>query len=1786
MMTYFSKFSLKHTARVLVSILMIWGVLFSVMPVETVLAASYTDTFSTEPFSSPPYPTNFTTGTPTVGLSYVCNNCNFDWDGSTIQSVSIIHPGTVSSITITARNGHAFSFTSIGFEPTTSLQITGTGTNGFDFTTPASNGTYGPGTSNLVNQVVISTIGTTYPNIDVYFDNVSVSFDPLALTSFTRQTPSTTPTNVDSLVFRATFSEGVQNVSTDDFTVNGTTTATVTNVSSVSTTVYDITVSGGDLASFNGVVGMNLSGSQNISSTADGSPLPAAEPSTDQTYTLDNTGPTVSINQAVGQSDPATSGPINFTVVFGESVTDFATGDVTLSGTAGATTATVTGSGTTYNVAVSGMNVDGTVIASIPAAAASDALGNPSSASSGGDNQVTFNGNPEIDIQRPSGTSITDGGSDAIGNRSILSTVHLTYTVDNSAGTDTLSISNVTASGLSNVSNFSLDTATPINVAGGAASSFDVSFDVDVNGAFSFSMDIANNDSTENPYNVTISGTGTGGVPEMDLQRPAGTSIADNDTDALGNRIVGTVNLTYTVDNTAGTEQLSITNVTASNESNVSGFSLDTATPINIAAGTTGTFDVSFDVNINGAFSFDMDIANTDGDENPYTITVSGTGTGGVPEIDIQRPASTSIIDGGSDPIGSHALHTVNLTYTVDNSTGGDTLTISNVTASSLSNVSNFSLDTTTPITVAAGTTSSFDISFDIDVNGAFSFAMAIANDDSDENPYNITVSGIGTGGVPEIDMQRPASTSIADGDTDTVGNQAVGTVNLTYTVDNSAGTGALTISGVTASSLSNVSGFSLITATPITIAPGATSTFNVSFTVGVNGAFSFDMAIANDDSSENPYNIAVSGTGTGGAPEIDIQRPAATSISDGGTDALLSQPVGTVNLTYTVDNTAGTDTLTISSVTASSLSNVSGFTLGTATPITVAAGATSTFAVSFTVGVNGAFSFDMAIANDDSSENPYNIAVSGTGTGGVPEINMQRPSGTSILDGNTDNLSDQPIGTVNLTYTIDNTAGTGALTISDVSASNYTNASTFSLGTSVPIVVAPGSTGTFDISFSVPVNGTFSFDMAIANDDSDENPYTITISGTGTGGTPEIDIQRPAATSIPDGNTDALGSQPAGVVNLTYTVDNSAGTSALNISNVTAANLINASGFSMNTGTPINVAAGATSTFNVSFTVSGAGAFSLDMDISNNDSSESNYDIAISGTGYLVPEIAVSYAGVAITDGDNTPIATDGTDFGDDLINVLTYSPEHTFTITNTGLGTLNLGGSPRVTLTGIDFSLITDAPASINPGASATFTVRFAATAAVIHSGTISIANDDSDENPFNFIISGTGYSGSLLIMQGGSPQQDIPDGDTTPGIADDTDFGAVSVDSGTVDHIFELNNFGDSTLVLSGTPLVEISGLHAADFTVTDQPATPIASGGTDTFTIQFNPSAAGNRTATVSISNNDPSRNPYTFTIQGQGDDFTVVMGGNTSPLDGVTLSSAPTQLLVQFNRSAISGGGTNAADFTGNYLLVEDGVNNTFDTSTCLAGIAADDTSVAITAASYNDSTFTATLSVASASFVAGGRYRLFVCGTTSVEDSFGNELNGGTEDTQINFSIAAVVSAGTATILPATGFPVGILTNLPQQPQSMAYSTSEMILEIPALGERLPIIGVPLVDGIWDVSWLGGNAGYLAGTAYPTWKGNTVITGHVWDALNQPGPFAELKTLKYGDLLKIYSGNSVYTYEIRDTRLYSPTNLNAVIKHEKLDWVTLVTCEGYQESNETYTSRRVVRAVLIKVEAQ
>jgi uncharacterized delta-60 repeat protein len=125
-----------------------------------------------------------------------------------------------------------------------------------------------------------------------------------------------------------------------------------------------------------------------------------------------------------------------------------------------------------------------------------------------------------------------------------------------------------------------------------------------------------------------------------------------------------------------------------------------------------------------------------------------------------------------------------------------------------------------------------------------------------------------------------------------------------------------------------------------------------------------------------------------------------------------------------------------------------------------------------------------------------------------------------------------------------------------------------------------------------------------------------------------------------------------------------------------------------------------------------------------------------------LVPEIAVSGNGVEIVNGDATPDPADHTDFGQ--VRPSGGSLARVFTITNSGSGELNLSGTPRVSVTGSDAFSITLQPASATVaagGGTQTFEVTFTPTSAGTHNATISIANDDPDEHPFTFALTGTG-------------------------------------------------------------------------------------------------------------------------------------------------------------------------------------------------------------------------------------------------------------------------------------------------------------------------------------------------------------------------------------------------------------------------------------------------------------
>ena len=131
-------------------------------------------------------------------------------------------------------------------------------------------------------------------------------------------------------------------------------------------------------------------------------------------------------------------------------------------------------------------------------------------------------------------------------------------------------------------------------------------------------------------------------------------------------------------------------------------------------------------------------------------------------------------------------------------------------------------------------------------------------------------------------------------------------------------------------------------------------------------------------------------------------------------------------------------------------------------------------------------------------------------------------------------------------------------------------------------------------------------------------------------------------------------------------------------------------------------------------------------------------------------------------------------------------------------------------------------------------------------------------TSNNPTNC----SGGSVPEINLQGGGLC--ITDGDTSPGIADDTDFGAVVTASGTKTNTFTIQNTGTGSLSITGA----ITSSDA-QFTITQPSTTSIPAGSSETFDVTFDPSTAGFHTATLNIPNDDSNENPYNFNVIGEG-----------------------------------------------------------------------------------------------------------------------------------------------------------------------------------------------------------------------------------------------------------------------------------------------------------------------------
>ena len=249
-----------------------------------------------------------------------------------------------------------------------------------------------------------------------------------------------------------------------------------------------------------------------------------------------------------------------------------------------------------------------------------------------------------------------------------------------------------------------------------------------------------------------------------------------------------------------------------------------------------------------------------------------------------------------------------------------------------------------------------------------------------------------GNGMVITAGDSSPAAADFTDFGAAPVGG--AGGVSRLFTVTN---TGQSTLDFSTGGNVPvSISGpaaaqFSVIDQPSATLAPSATTTFEIRFDPASGGNQSATVTVVSNDADENPFTFAIAGQGTTPAPAPEIEligngnpiadgdvQPSADDNTDFGTATIGDSPVVR---SYTITN-AGQLSLTIGTVTVGG-TDATQFSVTEQPASTVAPGQSTTFSVQFVPTITNQLGAILSIPSNDADENPYEFAVRGVGVAG-----------------------------------------------------------------------------------------------------------------------------------------------------------------------------------------------------------------------------------------------------------------------------------------------------------------------------------------------------------------------------------------------------------------------------------------------------------------------------------------------------------------------------------------------------------------------------------------------------------------------------------------------------------------------------------------------------------------------------------------------------------------------------------------------------------------------------------
>jgi centrosomal CEP192-like protein/ASPM-SPD-2-Hydin domain-containing protein len=888
------------------------------------------------------------------------------------------------------------------------------------------------------------------------------------------------------------------------------------------------------------------------------------------------------------------------------------------------------------------------------------------------------------------------------------------------------------------------------------------------------------------------------------------------------------------------------------------GFSISGASlPVTLAPGQTIAISVQFDPAASGVATGQLSLASNSSSGSSMAVALSGTG---VPVLNGVTCVNLSITGSLAD--------SCSVTLNAAAPSGG--FPVSLASSNPLVNVPG-------TVIVAAGASS----------------ANFIANASPVNSPQPATLTASAGGTTDAITLQLGSSISTLNLSANSInfGDVAVSNAETQTLTLSSTGSAAVTIDS---SSLLGT-GFTASGANfPLTLNPNQTATLTLQFDPSATGSLTGELDLTSNASGSR-WRVGLLGRGV---PRLTIVTCASGSITGAGTDSCTvalnsAAPAGGLTVNLTSSNASVTvpaaTSITAGSTSASFTATVSAVNTAQSATLDASAGGVSQAtaltlnAASITLGVSAtSIGFGSVNVNSPASQT---LTLSSTGSSAVTVSAATVAGAGFTVSGATFPMTINPNSTATLTVQFDPTAAgadTGSLTLTSNSTSGTSTLISLT-GTGVPILsglsCSKGSiTGVGTDSCTVTLNAaavgggvlvslasnnsavivppsltvatgatTASFSAAVGSVSTDQ-AVTLTASANSVSKTFALELGSGvptlsvSATSIGFGNVN-IDTPTTQTLTLSST-----GTVAVIVSDAAVAG----SGFTISGATfPLTLSPNATLILTVQFDPTTAGTDAGSLTLTSNSSSGTSTVVSLGGSG------TPALSGLSCSSASMTGSGTDSCTV---TLNVAAAS------------------GGFTVSLASNNSAVTLPASVTVAPGATtASFTANVSS---------VSTAQTVT-------LTASTGSVAKTFVLQLGSG---VP---TLSVSAGSIGFGTVNVNTASTQTV---------TLSSTGTVAVTISAATVAGSGFTVLGATfplTLNPNSTATLTVQFDPTAAGADTGSLTLTSNSSSGTSIVVSLSGSG----------TPALSGLSCSSASTtsagtdSCAVALNVAAASGGFT-------------------------------------------------------------------------------------------------------------------------------------------------------------------------------------------------------------------------------------------------------------------------------------